>query len=136
MKLSEGLNLLRRIGVTEEHLLIVFNKIDINSSKAEETVKQLEISKEVEWILISAKDRTNLNELLKAHSWSPAEFLARLRWVSNEIVHLCRSEVLCFHFHENLPTLPVSANLIRTGSFPIQTPWYSSWKYCPAWPAG
>jgi GTP-binding protein HflX len=65
MKLSEGLKLLKNIGVPKKRVLIVFNKIDVDPSEGREVVKKLAILRTVEWVTISAKERINLNGLLE-----------------------------------------------------------------------
>lgn len=65
MKLSEGLKLLKNIGVSKNRVLVVFNKIDADPSEGKEVVKKLAMLRTIDWITISAKERINLNGLLE-----------------------------------------------------------------------
>jgi GTP-binding protein HflX len=65
MKLSEGLQLLRSLGISMKRIQVVFNKIDVDPSKVKEVEKKLLTLRSVEWITISAQARTNLGGLLE-----------------------------------------------------------------------
>ena len=68
MKLLEGLRLLREMGVSKDRIIVVFNKIDVDRIRARELIKELDgwINMfSLEWTAISAKERINLNDLLK-----------------------------------------------------------------------
>jgi GTPase len=65
LKLGEGLNLLRDIGVPIERVILVFNKIDKAPLGAKDAIgEQLNLEHyDLPWITVSANTRTNLKEL-------------------------------------------------------------------------
>lgn len=65
LKISEGLRLLKEIGVNHDRLIIVFNKLD-KAPELERTIEEtLELERyNVPWVAISAIDKTNLHSLL------------------------------------------------------------------------
>ncbi len=66
MKIAEGLRLLKDIGVPYERVIIVFNKIDLAPELADRIGELLGMERYgIHWISVSAKERTNLDELLQ-----------------------------------------------------------------------
>jgi GTP-binding protein HflX len=67
LKLSEGISLLRDIGVQLERVIIVFNKLDkVDNQTPVFLEEQLSLSHyDIPWINISVKQRTNLSSLLE-----------------------------------------------------------------------
>lgn len=65
MKLNEGIRLLREIGVERDKILLVFNKLDKAPELENAIGDMLELDRlDLPWIAVSAKERTNLDELL------------------------------------------------------------------------
>jgi len=65
LKLKEGFSLLKDIGVDMNKIMIVFNKLDKNPEFTEKTIKELLLDLyDTPYIAVSAKDRTNLKDLL------------------------------------------------------------------------
>jgi len=66
IKLAEGIRLLREIEVPREHIIVVFNKLDLAPGAAENLEKELGLDHYgLPWTMVSAKERTNLDGLLK-----------------------------------------------------------------------
>ncbi|MDH5200947.1 MAG: GTPase HflX [Candidatus Bathyarchaeota archaeon] len=66
IKLAEGIRLLREIEVPREHIVVVFNKLDLAPGAAENLEKELGLDHYgLPWTMVSAKERTNLDGLLK-----------------------------------------------------------------------
>ena len=66
IKLAEGIRLLREIEVPREHIVVVFNKLDLAPGAAENLEKELGLDNYgLPWTMVSAKERTNLDGLLK-----------------------------------------------------------------------
>ena len=64
IKIAEGIRLLSEMDIPREKILIVFNKIDLNPA-AVNLGKELNLERKgLPWTTVSAKERTNLNELL------------------------------------------------------------------------
>ena len=64
IKIAEGIRLLSEMDIPREKILIVFNKIDLNPA-AVNLGKDLNLERKgLPWTTVSAKERTNLNELL------------------------------------------------------------------------
>jgi GTP-binding protein HflX len=65
MKLAEGISLLKDIGVPTEKIILVFNKVDKSPEAAETISKDLNLERYgMPWIIVSAKERINLDGLL------------------------------------------------------------------------
>jgi GTP-binding protein HflX len=65
MKLSEGIRLLKEIGIPHERIIVVFNKLDKTPELEQEIGKLSEISRyDLPWISVSALEKRNLQELL------------------------------------------------------------------------
>jgi GTP-binding protein HflX len=66
LKISEGIKLLKEIGVNHEKIIIVFNKLDKNPDLELQIGEKIEIERyEVPWISISAKTKTNIESMLE-----------------------------------------------------------------------
>jgi len=66
IKLSEGIRLLREMDIPREHIIIVFNKVDLDPGSAETIGEELGLEHfGLPWTIVSAKDRTNLDGLLQ-----------------------------------------------------------------------
>lgn len=66
MKLAEGISLLGDIGVPTEKILLVFNKVDKAPEAAETISQDLNLERYgMPWVSVSAKERINLDDLLK-----------------------------------------------------------------------
>lgn len=67
LKLRSGIRLLEEIGVDRNRIIVVFNKIDLMEKvQTAEIIEKLRMEDlGFEWVCISAKRRTNLDELLK-----------------------------------------------------------------------
>lgn len=64
IKIAEGIRLLSEMDIPREKILIVFNKIDLNPA-AVNLGNELNLERMgLPWTTVSAKERTNLNELL------------------------------------------------------------------------
>jgi len=65
IKVAEGIRLLREMDIPRKKILVVFNKIDLNPDAAEQLGEELNLDRMgLPWATVSAKERTNLNELL------------------------------------------------------------------------
>jgi GTP-binding protein HflX len=65
IKLAEGIRLLREMDIPREKIIAVFNKIDLRPDAAKYLGEELNLDRmSLPWTTVSAKDRTNLNELL------------------------------------------------------------------------
>ena len=66
IKITEGIRLLKDIGVAHERIVVVFNKLDKAPELEHAIGEQLKIETfNVPWISVSATDRTNLQEFLQ-----------------------------------------------------------------------
>jgi len=66
IKLAEGIRLLREIEIPRERIVVVFNKLDLALGVAENLEEELGLDHYgLPWIIVSAKERTNLDGLLK-----------------------------------------------------------------------
>jgi GTP-binding protein HflX len=66
IKLAEGIRLLREIEIPRERIVVVFNKLDLAPGAAESLEEELGLDHYgLPWTMVSAKERTNLNGLLK-----------------------------------------------------------------------
>ncbi len=66
IKLAEGIRLLREIEVPRERIVVVFNKMDLAPGAAENLEEELGLDHYgLPWTMVSAKERTNLDGLLK-----------------------------------------------------------------------
>lgn len=64
IKLAEGIRLLRQLGIPRERIIVVFNKIDLEPELSDEIGEELGMSSlGLPWVVVSAKSRTNINEL-------------------------------------------------------------------------
>jgi 50S ribosomal subunit-associated GTPase HflX len=65
IKLAEGVRLLRQMEVPRERIVVVLNKIDAAPEAAQTIAEDLSLERlELPWMTVSAKERTNLDELL------------------------------------------------------------------------
>jgi GTP-binding protein HflX len=65
IKLAEGIRLLRAMDIPRKKIIIVFNKIDLQPDAADNLGEELQLDRMgFPWTVVSAKERTNLNELL------------------------------------------------------------------------
>ncbi len=65
IKLAEGIRLLRAMDIPRKKIIIVFNKIDLQPDAADNLGEELQLDRMgFPWTMVSAKERTNLNELL------------------------------------------------------------------------
>jgi GTP-binding protein HflX len=65
IKLAEGIRLLREMEIPREKIVVVFNKIDLQPDTIENLGEELQLERMgLPWTMVSAKERTNLNELL------------------------------------------------------------------------
>jgi GTP-binding protein HflX len=65
IKLAEGIRLLKQLEIPREHIIVVFNKVDIKPKLSDEIKDELNMSAlGLPWTFVSAKSRKNLNELL------------------------------------------------------------------------
>ena len=65
IKLAEGIRLLREMDIPREKIVIVFNKIDLNPDADDNLGEELNLDRMgLPWTMVSAKERTHLNELL------------------------------------------------------------------------
>jgi GTP-binding protein HflX len=65
IKLAEGIRLLREMDIPREKIVVVFNKIDIQPETVDNLGEDLQLERMgFPWTMVSAKERTNLNELL------------------------------------------------------------------------
>jgi GTP-binding protein HflX len=82
IKLAEGIRLLRQLGIPRERIIVVFNKVDLKPELSDEIGEELGMSSlGLPWTVVSAKSRTNINELfnvisvrLKQQEESPSLF--------------------------------------------------------------
>jgi GTP-binding protein HflX len=66
MKLSEGIRLLKDIGVPHDRIIIVFNKLDKAPEMEERIAEELSLEQwGIPWIAVSALKRRNLQDMLK-----------------------------------------------------------------------
>jgi GTP-binding protein HflX len=66
IKLSEGIRLLREMEVSREKIIVVFNKIDIAPELVDTIEEELGVPRlGLPWTMVSAKERTNMDGLLK-----------------------------------------------------------------------
>jgi GTP-binding protein HflX len=66
IKLAEGIRLLREIEIPRERIVVVFNKLDLAPGAAENLEEELGLDHYgLPWTMVSAKERTNLDGLLK-----------------------------------------------------------------------
>jgi GTP-binding protein HflX len=66
IKLAEGIRLLREIEIPRERIVVVFNKLDLAPGVAENLEEELGLDHYgLPWTIVSAKERTNLDGLLK-----------------------------------------------------------------------
>ena len=67
MKLKSGIDLLKELGIEKSKIIVVLNKIDlVKQELVEETIEKLRMEdRGFDWICISAKNRTNLQELIE-----------------------------------------------------------------------
>jgi GTP-binding protein HflX len=64
IKLAEGIRLLRQLGIPRERIIVVFNKVDLKPELSDEIGEELGMaSLGLPWAVVSAKSRTNINEL-------------------------------------------------------------------------
>jgi GTP-binding protein HflX len=64
IKLAEGIRLLRQLGIPRERIIVVFNKVDLEPELSDEIGEELGMSSlGLPWTVVSAKSRTNINEL-------------------------------------------------------------------------
>ena len=68
LKLNHGLKLLRRVGVEPSRTLVVFNKLDlVDEGHVEEVLEKVGATLTgYSWVMVSAKERVNIEELLDA----------------------------------------------------------------------
>ena len=68
LKLNHGLKLLRRVGVEPSRTLVVFNKLDlVDKGHVEEVLEKVGATLTgYSWVMVSAKERVNIEELLDA----------------------------------------------------------------------
>ena len=65
IKLAEGIRLLRAMDIPRKKIIIVFNKIDLQPDAADNLGEELQLDRmDFPWTMVSAKERTNLNDLL------------------------------------------------------------------------
>lgn len=65
IKLAEGIRLLREMDIPLEKIVVVLNKIDLQPDTAHNLGEELNLDRMgLPWTMVSAKERTNLNELL------------------------------------------------------------------------
>jgi GTP-binding protein HflX len=65
IKLAEGVRLLREMDIPREKIVIVFNKIDLQPEAVDTLGEELQLERMgLPWTMVSAIERTNLNELL------------------------------------------------------------------------
>jgi len=65
IKLNESISLLREIGLPREKIILVFNKSDKSPELEKIIQEKLELNRlDLPWIVISAKNRKNLDVLL------------------------------------------------------------------------
>ena len=66
IKLAEGIRLLREIEVPRERVVVVFNKLDLDPGISKTLEEELGLDHYgLPWTMVSAKERTNLDGLLK-----------------------------------------------------------------------
>ena len=66
IKLSEGIRLLREMEIPRDNILVVFNKIDLAPRLADTMEEELGMDRlGLPWTIVSAKERTNLDGLLR-----------------------------------------------------------------------
>ena len=64
IKLAEGIRLLKQLGIPRERIIVVFNKVDLKPELSDEIGEELGMaSLGLPWAVVSAKSRTNINEL-------------------------------------------------------------------------
>jgi len=69
IKLAEGIRLLRQLGIPRERIIVVFNKVDLKPELSDEIGEALGMSSlGLPWTVVSAKSRTNINELFNVIS--------------------------------------------------------------------
>lgn len=66
MKLNEGIRLLKDIGVNHDRIVLVFNKLDKAPEMKERIAEELNLEQlGIPWIVVSALERWNLQEMLR-----------------------------------------------------------------------
>ena len=66
IKLSEGIRLLREMEIPRDKILVVYNKIDLAPMLADTVEEELGMDRlSLPWTIVSAKERTNLDGLLR-----------------------------------------------------------------------
>ena len=66
LKISEGLRLLKEIGVQRSRVLLIFNKLDAEPELEKKIGEELHLSVyDIPWICVSAKEKINTQELLQ-----------------------------------------------------------------------
>jgi 50S ribosomal subunit-associated GTPase HflX len=65
IKLTEGIKLLRDLEIPRDNIIIVFNKVDLAPERANIIEEEFDIDRiSLPWIVVSALERTKLEELL------------------------------------------------------------------------
>ncbi len=66
IKISEGIRLLREIEIPRDNIVVVFNKTDLAPGLVDTMEEELALDRlSLPWTMVSAKERTNLDGLLK-----------------------------------------------------------------------
>jgi GTP-binding protein HflX len=65
IKIAEGIRLLKEMDILREKIIVVFNKIDLQPDAANNLGEELNLDRmSLPWAVVSAKERTNLSDLL------------------------------------------------------------------------
>jgi GTP-binding protein HflX len=120
LKLTEGIKLLREIGVNRNRIIIVFNKLDKAPEMENIVANELKLSRyDIPWLTISANHKTNIQDLLQL-------IAKRLRFLKTNLIEVIelstfrRAEIAINRLLEEYPVenspnyLPPFNSLVRT----------------------
>jgi GTP-binding protein HflX len=111
LKISEGIRLLRQIGVDRSRVILVFNKLDEAPDKGDRIEDELELERyDIPWITVSAHEKTNLQELLQLIA-KRVKYLKETPPTVEELSPFRRAEKSVNRILEEYPDMRISRNL-------------------------